>query len=384
MTQSRVKALKKTGEILVVLFICFCFPSVAWPQERDVNELIQLLKDRARTETEKITKQAIDMFNKDDLKKQFGERQVQQISSDELALLQNFFASIIFLNEKSVVETKKELVRIGTSAVRPLIALLKDEDPLVVIVAIATLSEIGDSRAFETLTVALKEKDPLVSSYASIALSKIGDPRAINPLVAAMKRENSIARILIAFSLGKMGEKRGVNTLVKILLKDDSPLMRNFAAAALMEIGDRKAIDALVEGLTHWHAQPLLVRVLTRLDWRPVGNTELIHFLIAQRKGHELRKHWDLTRDILLKDVGADKYHVIENALYAFIGIGKLQIIPVLIEKLHKEGNKIMAEAYLNCGNEELDKAAREWAAKRGYTITSGSGAHPIGWGSMR
>ncbi|MBI4826159.1 MAG: hypothetical protein HY807_07020 [Nitrospirae bacterium] len=59
------------------------------------------------------------------------------------------------------------------------------------------------------------------------------------------------------------------------------------------------------------------------------------------------------------------------------------EIIPVLINKLDTEGTKVMAEAYLNCGHDKLNAAAREWAANHRYTIQTGQGAAPIGWGRM-
>ena len=51
--------------------------------------------------------------------------------------------------------------------------------------------------------------------------------------------------------------------------------------------------------------------------------------------------------------------------LYAFIDIGKKEIIPVLIKKLNTEGNKFMAEVYLNCGDDELKKAGVGMGLKR-------------------
>ncbi|MBI5745809.1 MAG: hypothetical protein HZA13_02265 [Nitrospirae bacterium] len=57
--------------------------------------------------------------------------------------------------------------------------------------------------------------------------------------------------------------------------------------------------------------------------------------------------------------------------LYAFIGAGKEEIIPVLIEKLNTKGNKTMAEAYLNGGQPQFANTAKEWAEKHGYVIKS-------------
>ncbi len=77
----------------------------------------------------------------------------------------------------------------------------------------------------------------------------------------------------------------------------------------------------------------------------------------------------------------SNNYGIIVNTLYAFIGIGKEEIIPELIEKLNTVGNKTTAEAYLNCGHSGLANAAKEWAWRHGYSISTGSGNAPVGWG---
>src|SRR3990170_2340917 len=105
---------------------------------------------------------------------------------------------------------------------------------------------------------------------------------------------------------------------------------------------------------------------------------ERIHALVAMRDGHDIKKEWEVAKKILLMDVDSDKYRTIENALYAFMGIGENEIIPLLIERLNAKGTKTMAEAYLNCGHKELDLAARGWAARHGYYVSRGSGASPV------
>jgi hypothetical protein len=73
----------------------------------------------------------------------------------------------------------------------------------------------------------------------------------------------------------------------------------------------------------------------------------------------------------------------VENALYAFIGLGEADIIPTLIELLNASDDKATAEAYLNCGHKDLCAAATAWAERKGYTIESGRGAHPVDCGAL-
>ena len=87
-------------------------------------------------------------------------------------------------------------------------------------------------------------------------------------------------------------------------------------------------------------------------------------------------------KNVLIKDTESHNYHTIENAVYAFIGMGKEEILPVLAEKLTTDGKKAMAEVYLNCGHPELQEAAEEWADKNGYIISKSTEAPVITWGA--
>jgi hypothetical protein len=69
----------------------------------------------------------------------------------------------------------------------------------------------------------------------------------------------------------------------------------------------------------------------------------------------------------------SDLGFIAEN--YAFyIRLGLAGTEDTLIRALSKHGGKQMCVDYLNCGNEKLDAAARQWAANHGYTVTTGQG----------
>lgn len=183
-----------------------------------------------------------------------------------------------------------------------------------------------------------------------------------------------------ARALGNIKDARAVEPLIAELKDDDIGVVREDAAGALGKIG-APAVESLIENLTDWDLNSVVANALSYIGWKPQTDSDRIHFLVAQRKGKELKKDWGITKDVLLKDVGSGNYGIIENALYAFIAIGKEEIIPELIETLNTNGTKTTAEAYLNCGHSGLGKAAREWASRHGYTIYTGAGAAPVGWG---
>ena len=91
--------------------------------------------------------------------------------------------------------------------------------------------------------------------------------------------------------------------------------------------------------------------------------------------------NWPITKSILLSDVRSDEYNKILAAVVAFIGIGEKTIIPELEEILDNEGDKKMAEAFLNSGSKELRVSAEHWAKAKGYKIETGEGYHPVNWG---
>lgn len=55
-----------------------------------------------------------------------------------------------------------------------------------------------------------------------------------------------------------------------------------------------------------------------------------------------------------------------------------------MVAVLFEDGDKELAEAYLNAGHPDLDRAARRWVRRHGFAVKKGPGAHFAGWGAMR
>lgn len=303
-----------------------------------------------------------------------------------------------------------------TNAVEPLTKALNDKSHNVRVNAIRSLAKIG---ATDSLIVALKNDNDTVRKEANELLGSMNQVEAIDPLIVGLKDEDFGVREAAANSLGKTKSEKAVKPLMEALrlnvkdngyasptwitnlpsafallgepaveplitaLKNDKSHVREGAAEALGLLGDKRGIKPLEKNLVDWLSNEKVAVSLLKLGWKPQSNMDQIHLLVAQRNKDQLKNKWVITRNILLKDVESNSYRRIENALYAFIGIGRKEIIPVLVEMLNQKGNKTMAEAYLNCGHWVLDKTARDWAARHGYTIKSGRGAAPVGWGAM-
>lgn len=141
------------------------------------------------------------------------------------------------------------LVKIGSHAIEPLIAALKDESTSTRQRAAEALGQIGDARAAVPLIVPLKDDSGYVQNTATKALLKIGSPAAVKSFCVVLKDENEDVRINAAKALGQIGDVRAVEPLVDVLGAEKDQRAREAVAEALIQIGDRRAIEPLAEML---------------------------------------------------------------------------------------------------------------------------------------
>jgi len=227
-----------------------------------------------------------------------------------------------------------ELIKTGTPAVDKLIDAANDDDENVRAKSAWTLGEIKDPTAIEPLIEALKDDDTTVRAEASLALEHMGSP-SVQPLIESL----------------------------------EDKALRKKSLVLLGKIGDERAVAPIVKKLNDWNLNVEAAEALAALGWKPASERERVLWLVATRNAKSLDKNWNTTKDVLLKEIENPDAVAVENALLAFDFIGKAEIVPLLVEKLASSGTETMAETYLNCGNPELEEAARKWAEKRGYKI---------------
>jgi HEAT repeat protein len=135
----------------------------------------------------------------------------------------------------------KALGKIGTPAVEPLIAALKDSDRSVRHAAAESLGEINDPRAVEPLIAALKDTDASVRMSAAYALDNIKDPRAVEPLIAALQEDPaSDVRDIAAKALIASAKPGSEDALIEALYKSHNASF----AEDLLNCGNTKLEDA--------------------------------------------------------------------------------------------------------------------------------------------
>jgi HEAT repeats len=108
------------------------------------------------------------------------------------------------------------------------------------------LGRIGNLRAIRALGEALAK--PQVSQSAAEALIRMGSP-ALETLLAALRHEASCARKLAAFALGEIGDRRAVEPLIQALGQDDKYEVRTAATIALGQLKDARALWVLIATL---------------------------------------------------------------------------------------------------------------------------------------
>jgi HEAT repeat protein len=307
-------------------------------------------------------------------------------------------------------EAAEALGNIGDSrAVEKLIGKMNyDNDLDVRRNAVDALGKIGDPRAVRPLIVVLTHYDRNIRSKAAEALEKLGwqakDEKekvayliakedwnecvkmgkpAVKPLAGLLWGSHSSVCINSAAALGSIGDPCAVEPLVLALNRDERNV-RSQVIQTLAMIGDKRALPGLVTALKDWHSGREAAKALQVLGWQPESISDKVHYAVAVRDKSVLIETWEQTKSVLLEDVSSYERRVIENALYAFVALGKKEIILDLVNALNSKGNKTMAEAFLNCGHGELRSAARAWAKKHGYTIRAGGGAAPVRWGSLQ
>jgi HEAT repeat protein len=133
-------------------------------------------------------------------------------------------------------------------AVEPLLTALQDPDRIVREAAVGALGELGDFRATEPLIAVLRDKDWYVRLTAAQALGKLGNPRIVEILIATLGNDDRDERLLAAVALREIADPRAVEPLIGTL-QDKDGAVRRAAVLALGRIGDSRAVEPLIDAL---------------------------------------------------------------------------------------------------------------------------------------
>jgi HEAT repeat protein len=135
-------------------------------------------------------------------------------------------------------------------AVPALIDLLVDDCPLVRVSAAYALGRNPCAQAVEPLVAALeRDWNGYVRKGLVWALGNCRDSRAFGPLVEALDTDIPAVRLWAASALGQLGDRRALVPLGHALLGDPLAVVRSNCAWALGELADPRAVPSLVQVL---------------------------------------------------------------------------------------------------------------------------------------
>lgn len=300
-------------------------------------------------------------------------------------------------------------------AIQPIINSLDDFNEKVRLQAVAVLGSSNSSQVIQPLLAKLNDPVAEVREAAGQSLLQLnwkpasdedkgkyclirrnwancielGKPAAA-PLIAELNQADSTIKVPVARTLGEIKAPTAVEPLIRYM--ESAPTVRDreeqleiydVVTAALIDIG-APSIEYVVPKLTNWQIAPHAAQVLKSLEWTPRSDEELVRYHVALRDKEFIALNWGLVRNVLTSDLYSKDHHQIENALYAFIGIGRKEVISELIAALNDKGSLSLAEAYLNSGQNKLMDAAEVWAMNNGHEVHQfKKGIQPVQWGRL-
>ncbi|HNW34113.1 MAG TPA: HEAT repeat domain-containing protein [Candidatus Ozemobacteraceae bacterium] len=193
----------------------------------------------------------------------------------------------------------KTLGRLGPKAQKILFEALRSGDKQMRYVIAAALGESGDTRVIRVLVESLGDPDWTIRKSATQALADIGE-NSIDPMIEALQEPNEDIRDGCLIALVRIGDRglarlfafvegvddnqrylvrkgivklgtRVVEPLIRFF-KNGKPEIMSFCAAALGEIGNPKAVPALIEGLSNasWNVRRSCAYALTEIGEKGV------------------------------------------------------------------------------------------------------------------
>jgi HEAT repeat protein len=159
----------------------------------------------------------------------------------------------------------KQAIALGSQAMEPLMAAVKDADSRLAEAAVDALTKIG-SAATPHLLAILQDESPIKRSQVVRALGEIGGDGTVSSLVAALKDSDTSVRESAILALWRTGGAVAVDGLLQALL-DADPLIRSRAARALGEMGDPRAVEPLCQlSQRDGYVRPIAALAIWKLD----------------------------------------------------------------------------------------------------------------------
>jgi len=237
-----------------------------------------------------------------------------------------------------------------------------------------------------------------IRANAENALIRIGEP-SIEPLIEILKDKENPARVSAAKILGKIGDDSAIKPLIDCLTEPEelySEYTKSKERTEVFEDMPDEEAPEMPEAPTapEMGEIPEVTEVMPDNETdisEPTNNTGISSDTFSNNQYPVLTEVVYalslLCEDSKNEKIIADEINKIDIAfvivIYPYlIEIGASGTEDILTEALNVYGFSMMAEDFINSGNEKLEVAAREWAKKNNYTIYEMPGFGGKEWGS--
>jgi len=207
----------------------------------------------------------------------------------------------------------------------------------------STRAKIKFEGAFDDVVRALQSHDEEVREEAARALGELGDRRAVNPLIELLGDDNRYVRREAAKSLGKIGDEHAIPALINAL-KDEDRYGREGAAEGLGGMGE-KAFSSLIRAIKDddWH-----VRMGAAIAFRIIGDKDALKVLIPAMKDENR-----FVRREVIKSLGRIGDHSVIDTLIAALKDPDRSVRLRAVSALSKCNDKRVIEPLIEALNDE-------------------------------
>ena len=135
-------------------------------------------------------------------------------------------------------------------AVEPLVSILKDDDVSIRQRAVEALAKIGGPETFEILTrLVLHDESPIIRHFALDELLSEKNSQLVSLLASELGNESSKIRENAALALAATKEPEAIDALATLATQDRDPAIRRLAASSLGEFRSGRAMPPLILAL---------------------------------------------------------------------------------------------------------------------------------------
>lgn len=208
------------------------------------------------------------------------------------------------------------------------------------------------------------------------AMSDLG-PSAVPPLLDILRKskdEDVWFNKGIATALASTADELTIPLIIEELLSWKIEISARYCADALLDVADRVGEDGA----------PLKVATIAKdaiVGAFKSEKYEVRSIIGAKTSFHNFEQPLPWMRKELLNALDRHDLAVVSGAHKFFIKEGISGSEDVLVAALMKADSWLMAEDFLNSGNEKLSKAAREWATRHGMVVRPSNYPSHVTWG---